>query len=890
MRQARAACRLVVAGLSVLPFVLMCGGTAAAQPVRDVAEQRAEGLVAKMTVDEKIGQLVNVAPAIPRLGIPAYNWWTESLHGAMGTVPTTNFPEPIGLAASFDDGMVHNVAAAISLENRGLHALGRKTGKLGVIGTGLDTWSPNINIFRDPRWGRGQETYGEDPYLTATMGVAFVEGMQGPDPDLPNVISTPKHYAVHSGPETTRHKVDVEISAHDLEDTYLPAFRAAIVEAHAGSIMCAYNSLDGQPACANDLLLKERLRGAWDFKGYVVSDCDAVKDIADNHHYVPDQAAAVAAALKTGVDNECNVGTLGGGGDAVVARYKEALQRGLLTVADVDRALVRLFSARYRTGDLSGLTRPDPDDVPALAQQTDEHNALALQGAEESIVLLKNDGTLPLKPGVRIAVVGPLADATRVLRGNYSSMLSPQPISVVAGLRQAMPEANITLVPFGPSITDGNPVPESALRTPQGKPGLLAQYFNAVTPDRGASSETLVKTLRYAAKPVVTRIEPGVASRANELAKVTRYNRVVWTGFLVPPDTGTYRIALSGSRGSFKLDGKTVSKLINPRWGEPPVFKNVKLVKGKRYRIRVVAESVGPSSVELQWQRVSTDPEADLKAAAANADAIVAVVGLTSDLEGEESKIDLPGFMGGDRTSLDLPADQRQYLEQAKVTGKPLIVVAMNGSPIALQWAKQNAAAIVEAWYGGQDGGLAVANVLSGKFDPAGRLPLTFYRSVDDLPPFDDYAMKGRTYRYFSGTPVYSFGYGLSYTTFGYGPVSVEPVGGAAENGLRVTTEVTNTGAREGQEVAELYLTPPRFDGAPQLALRGFHRLDLKPGEKRQVTFELSPRDLSFVTADGVRQLVPGQYTVSVGSGQPDGGAVHQSAGYAIARAVKLPE
>ena len=873
-----------------MAFSIVAGGASAGP--RELAQQKAEAIVAKMTVDEKVGQLVNVAPAIPRLGIPAYNWWTESLHGAIGTVPTTNFPEPIGLAASFDNAMVHDVAADISLENRGLHALGRKTGKLGFIGTGLDTWAPNINIFRDPRWGRGQETYGEDPFLTATMGVAYVEGMQGPDPDLPNVISTPKHYAVHSGPEPLRHKENVLVSPHDLEDTYLPAFRAAIVDAHAGSIMCAYNSIDGQPACANDLLLKERLRGAWGFQGYVVSDCDAVKDIADNHHYVPDQAAAVAAAFKAGVDNECNVGTLFGDSTAVVARYKEALQRGLLTVADVDKALVRLFSARYLTGDLSGLDRGNPDQVPALAQQTDEHKALALKSAEESLVLLKNDGALPLNPDAKIAVVGPLANATRVLRGNYSSMLSPQPVSVLEGLRQAMPEAKITLVPFGQSITDGNPVPESALQTPNGKPGLLAKYYNAIKGSYapGMKPEALIKSLKFEAKPVVTRIEPQVASRANELAQVAKFSRVVWTGFLVPPETGTYRIALSNSRGTFTLNGKVISKLVNPRWGEPPVYKTVSLVKGKRYPLRVVIESVGPSAVELQWQQISNDPDGDLKAAAANADVIVAVMGITSDLEGEESKVNLPGFSGGDRTSLQLPEDQRAYLEKAKATGKPLVVVLMNGSPLALEWAKENASAIVEAWYPGESGGLAVGNVLTGKFNPAGRLPLTFYKSIADLPPFDDYSMKNRTYRYFTGTPVYPFGFGLSYTTFSYAPVTVQPVNGAAENGLKVMTEVSNTGSREGEEVAELYLTPPQFDGAPHVALRGFQRVDLKPGEHRQVVFTLSPRDLSFVTADGVRQIVPGQYTVSVGSGQPESGVAHQSANYTVTNTVKLPQ
>ena len=889
---------------TVLGGAVLCIAVAVSSPaqtaaqigeVRAVAEQRASEIVAQLTLDEKFEQLVNVAPAIPRLGIPAYNWWTESLHGAMGTVPTTNFPNPVGLAATFDEKLVHDVAAVISDENRGLHALARRTGHMGRIGTGLDTWSPNINLFRDPRWGRGQETYGEDPFLTARMAVAYVTGMQGPDPDLPDVISTPKHYAVHSGPESTRHHANVDVSAHDLEDAYLPGFRAAIVEGHAGSIMCAYNSVDGEPACASELLLKERLRGAWGFNGYVVSDCDAVKDIANGHHYVADQAAAVAAALKMGVDNECNGDTLGPSREIAVARYREALQRGLITIADVDRALVRLFSARLRNGDLPGLTRPNDRPAPSLPLATPAHGALALKSAEESIVLLKNDGILPLANGLRIAVVGPLANSTHVLRGNYSSMLSPPPISVLAGLRQAMPAAKITYVPFGPSLTDGDTVPQSALRAPNGKPGLLARYYNMTSPVPNMTQATpsimdFFKHEKFAAKPVVTRIEPGVASRGNELAKVADHHRVVWTGFLIPPEGGIYRFGLTGFTGTLTLNGKVVAKIERPRWGGQPKMAEIPLVKGKRYPIKVVSEAHGLSSIDVKWQLVSRNPEADLKAAAAKSDIIVAVVGLSSDLEGEEMPVHVEGFSGGDKTSLQIPADQRALLEEAKATGKPLIVVLMNGSPLALQWAKDNAAAIVDTWYPGEMGGLAVANVLAGVTNPAGRLPLTFYSSVTDLPPFDDYSIKGRTYRYFTGTPVYPFGYGLSYTTFGYTPLTVQAVNGPPENGVRVTTQVTNTGTREGDEVAELYLTPPPFEGAPRRALRGFQRVSLKPGEHRSVVFELSPRDLSFVSADGIRQVMPGGYTVSVGSGQPDAATAHQQAIFSVTTTVKLPE
>ena len=879
---------LLLAGIALSAAQSPAKADSPSAGVRAEADRLATSVVAKMTLDEKVGQLVNVAPAIARLDIPAYNWWTESLHGAIGAVPTTNFPEPVGLAATFDAPLVHDVAATISTEVRALHTLGRQTGKLGKIGTGLDTWSPNINIFRDPRWGRGQETYGEDPFLTANMGVAFVTGMQGPDPDLPNVISTPKHFAVHSGPESTRHSANVFVSPHDLEDTYLPAFRAAIVDAHAGSIMCAYNRIDGQPACASDLLLKEHLRGAWGFTGYVVSDCDAVVDISQHHKYAPDPAAGVAAAMSAGVDNECNGATLGGATN-LGERYKEAVARGLITESDLDRALVRLFSARLRNGDLPGLSQRALSATPVSAIGTSDHQALALKTAAESLVLLKNDGVLPLKPAARIALIGPLADATRVLRGNYSSALSAPPVSVIDGLRRAAPAAQIKLIPFTASITDGDPVADAMFVTPDGKHGLRAQYYNALPAAAGSDPQA---PRVYEAKPVLTTVERNITSRAAETKQVADSHKVVWTGFLVPPETGTYRIALTGVKGSLEVGGKpALSANRYTQWAEPLHLVEVKLEKGKRYPVQLQSESGATSAgTTMFWKRISTDLDKDLAAGVAGADAVVAVVGLTSDLEGEEMPVHVEGFSGGDKTSLELPADQRRLLEKAKALGKPLIVVLMNGSAINLAWVKDNAAAILEAWYPGQSGGLAVANVLTGKTNPAGRLPLTFYRSLDDLPPFDNYAMTGRTYRYFAGKPVYPFGYGLSFTSFSYGPLTIQPASGGTEQGIRVSTEVRNTGARAGDEVAQLYLNFPDVPGVPRVALRGFQRLSLKPGEVRKVVFDLSPRDLSSVSPDGVRQVAVGPYRVTIGSGQPDTGVAGQSANFSTGRTIVLPE
>lgn len=869
---------LAAALLLALPHAASAQG---ADPVAQ-ADRLAADLVGKLTTEEKVAQLVNVAPAIPRLNIPAYNWWTESLHGAIGAVPTTNFPEPVGLAATFNTPLIHDVARTISVEVRALHTLGRETGHLGKIGTGLDTWSPNINIYRDPRWGRGQETYGEDPFLTAHMGVAFVTGMQGDNPDLPDVVATPKHFAVHSGPESTRHAANVFVSRHDLEDTYLPAFRAAIVDGHAGSIMCAYNRIDGQPACASNDLLKDHLRAAWGFKGYVVSDCDAVVDIADHHKYATDPAAGVAAAFRTGVDNECHTGTIGeakGLGD----RYMAALKRGLLTDADLDRALVRLFSARYRNGDLPGLAGRQPSMVPVKAIGTPQNGALALNTATQSMVLLKNHGLLPLRPNSKIVVVGPLADATRVLRGNYSSAASAPPISVLDGLHRAFPKATIVHVPFSSSITDGDLVPDGHFVTPDGKPGLRAAYYNAIDPNAPRGER------KFAAKPVVTRTETNLSTKASELKQVADTYKVVWDGYFVAPDTGTYRLAVTAVKGAIEIDGKpTVKSDRYSLWGERPEFVDVDLKKGQRYKMHFDMEGGGAASPGMFWKRISHDTYGDMARAVKDADVVLAVVGLTAELEGEEMPIKIEGFDGGDKTSLELPADQRELLARAKAAGKPLAVVTMNGSPINLGWAKDNANAILEAWYPGQSGGLAVANVLSGAANPAGRLPLTFYRDVKDLPAFDDYSMQGRTYRYFTGTPVYGFGYGLSYTSFAYSAPQIAPVEGDAAKGIRVTAQVRNTGARDGDEVVQLYLKVPQLPGAPRIALRGFQRVSLKAGESRQITLDLSPRDLSAVTADGRRQVFAGHYQLTLGGGQPDSGLPSVSGEFDVAKPADL--
>ena len=708
------------------------------QPV----DARVDDLIKRMTLEQKASQLINQARAVPELQIPAYDWWSEALHGVARAGTATVFPEPIGLAATFDDQLIHEMAIAIGTEARAKHDQAVKAGRRDIY-EGLDFWSPNINIFRDPRWGRGQETYGEDPFLTGRMSVAFITGLQGDDPKYFRVIATAKHYAVHSGPETTRHMVDVQVSKHDEEDTYLPAFRAAVTEGKAESVMCAYNRVNGQPACANTFLLQDTLRGAWKFNGYVVSDCDAVVDIFQGHHFAKCQAEAAADAIKTGMDNECADYTTIVKDMHDYQPFIDAVKQGLLTEADIDVTLKRLFTARMRLGMFDPPNTVPYANTPESEIDSTPHRALALKTAQKSMVLLKNDGALPLREGIKkILVVGPLAESTEVLYGNYSGTPS-HAVSVLEGIRKQFPRARVSY-------------------------------------------------------------EPG-------------------TSFL----------------------------------SEKPV---------------------------------SGDPLIAAVSAARKADVIVAVVGITSKLEGEEMKVDVPGFRGGDRTNLNLPEDESALLGALKGSGKPLVVVLMNGSALAVNWANEHANAIVEAWYSGEEGGTAIAQTLAGVNNPAGRLPVTFYKGVEQLPEFDDYAMKNRTYRYFTGEPLYGFGHGLSYTTFEYSGLKLSNTSLQAGDPLDVEVDLKNTGSRDGDEVAELYISFPKLAGAPLRALRGFNRVSLKAGEQKHVKVTLSPRDLSYVNEAGDRFVSAGDYLITVGGGQPGTGAPHAETHLTIQGEQKLPE
>ena len=691
-----------------------------ALPFQDTSlpfEARAADLVGRLTLDEKVAQMQDRAPAIPRLGIPAYNWWNEALHGVARSGLATVFPQAIGLAATWNDSLMFQVATVISDEARAKHQEYVRQDSRARY-QGLTFWSPNINIFRDPRWGRGQETYGEDPFLTGTLAVQFIRGMQGDDSTYLKTIATVKHFAVHSGPEPDRHIFNAVVSERDLHETYLRAFAMGIQDGPAWSIMCAYNRLYGKAACGSDLLLDDVLRGRWGFKGYVVSDCGAIDDIYERHRIVQTAAEAAALGVNSGTDLEC--------GDTY-ASLVTAVQQGLITEARIDTAVTRLFLARVKLGMF------DPPDMVRWAQipfsvlDDSAHRALARQAARESIVLLRNrHHTLPLSKSLRtIAVIGPDADDPRMLLGNYHGEPA-DPVTPLRGIREALPGARV------------------------------------------------------------------IYARGADLAE--------------------------GYSGLERAPGSTPA----------------------------AADSESAASLDSAAVQ-----------AAEQADAVVLFLGLTANLEGEEMRLDVPGFKGGDRTTIDLPAPQKALLERIVKVGKPTVLVLMSGSALAVTWAQRHVNAIVEAWYPGQAAGSAIADVLFGDYNPAGRLPVTFYRSTADLPPFDDYAMAGRTYRFFTGKPLYAFGYGLSYTKFKYSHLTTSAKTLAASDSLSVAVDVKNDGKVRGDEVVQLYV---RHEGSrvprPRLDLRGYRRITLDPGQSRRVSFTLSGASLAWWDSTAQRWTV----------------------------------
>jgi beta-glucosidase len=816
-------------------------------------EQRVNDLVSSMTLQEKTDQLLYTAPAIPRLGIPAYTWWNEALHGVARAGYATVFPQSITIANSWDEGLMFNVASAISDEARAKYHEFQRRGKTGIY-QGLTFWSPNINIFRDPRWGRGHETYGEDPYLTGRMGYEFVRGMQGDDPKYLKTVATAKHYAVHSGPEPLRHIFNAQVSESDLRETYLPAFRTLVVDAGVYSVMGAYNKFRNFPCCANPVLYGI-LRNEWGFKGYIVSDCWAISDFWQYNGFAKDATEAAAQALKAGTDLECGVD---------YKNLKAAVDKGLITEDDINTAVKRVFRARFRLGMF------DPDEIVPYAQIpyfvncSDYNNSLSRLAAQKSIVLLKNDhNILPLSKDIKtIAVIGPNADNFEALIGNYNG-IPKDPVTILRGIRnKVLPDTKV-IYSEGSDLAEGihnlTPIPSGYLQTADGKQGVFGEYYN---------------TREMNSSPVFTRIDDEINFYWENLSP--RYDMpdddfgIKWTTWLVPPETGTYYIGGWGS-SSYEILIEGESKIKYK--GEHSAFHTetpVELKTGNKYKIEVIYKNyAGDADIKLLWSRPRVNLVEKALAATNEADVTVLVLGLSQRLEGEEMPIKIEGFIGGDRTNLNLPVLQEQLLDAVAGTGKPVIVVLANGGALSINNAQQKASAIILAGYGGQQGGNAVADVLFGDYNPAGRLPVTYYKSVDQIPPFEDYDMKGKTYRFFTLEPLYPFGYGLSYTTFIYSNLSI-PEKAVAGESVRVKVLVTNSGKAAGEEVVQLYLTDEKASTPrPVRQLEGFERIMLKPGESRVVEFTLEPRQFSIINNKDKRAIEPGWFTISVGGKQP---------------------
>ena len=838
-------------------------------------EDRATDLVSRMTLAEKVSQMQNDAPAIPRLGVSAYDWWSEGLHGVARAGQATVFPQAIGLSATFDTPLMNQTATAISDEARAKHNAFVQQGMRGRY-EGLTFWSPNINIFRDPRWGRGQETYGEDPFLTSRMGIAFVRGMQGDDPTYRKLDATAKHFAVHSGPESERHSFDVHPSERDLYETYLPAFQALVQEAKVDAVMGAYNRINGEPAAASKTLLQDILRKDWGFNGYVVSDCDAIEDIYLRHKTVQTAEEAAALGVKNGDDLNCGT---------TYAALTAAVHDGLISEADIDTSVKRLMFTRFRLGMFDPPERVRWAQIPYSVNQSPQHDALARRVAQESIVLLKNNGVLPLSRHVqRIAVIGPTADDVAALLGNYNGTPAA-PVTILQGIREAVPNAQVTYV-HGAELVEGfsgagsgDLIESTYLRPAESatEHGLKGEYF------RGSD---------FTAPPVLTRIDPTIGfhwdhstptddlvARGEVLAEKalsTNNFSVRWSGQLLPPVSGRYELNAAASNG-FRLyiDNRLVMDAWNTNSTLQGKTASVDLEAGKTYKLRLeYTKGAQNDDVRLSWHLPGAKPPFEQALDAAHhADVVIFAGGLTSDLEGEEMKVNYPGFAGGDRTDLHLPATQEKLLEALNATGKPVVLVLTTGSALAIDWAQRHVPAILLAWYPGQRGGNAVADVLFGSINPAGRLPVTFYKADEKLPPFDDYNMQGRTYRYFKGEPLYPFGYGLSYTHFTYSNLRLDRDTVSAKGHVTITLKVKNNGERAGDEVVQLYLQPVHAPHSRvNKELRGFQRVSLQPGEERSISFDISPRvDLKYY--DDVHHAYAvdsGSYQVQIGASSAD--------------------
>ena len=821
-------------------------------------EERVNDLVSKLTLPQKIKLLQYRGTPVKtnELDIPAYNWWNECLHGVARAGKATVFPQAIGLAATWDTALIKKVADAVSDEARAKYEYFSKRDKRGIY-QGLSFWTPNINIFRDPRWGRGMETYGEDPYLTGKIAASFIRGLQGDNPKYFKTIATIKHFAVHSGPEESRHRFNAEVSDRDFYETYTPAFKRSVQEANVYSLMCAYNRFRGKPCCGSDFLLTDLLRNQWGFKGYIVTDCGAVNDfyVKGDHEIVPTPEEASALAIKAGVDLECG---------SVFDALDKALDKKLVTEEELNTAIKRLFTARFKLGFFDNPVNQPYTKIPYSVVENETHKKLALLSAQKSIVLLKNqNNTLPLKKTIKsIAVIGPNANDEEVMLANYHGYPS-HVVTALEGIKKKLPNANVFYA-RGSAHAEGLPVvdpidggflyTDSSAR----QLGLKALYYN---------------NMDFKGDPKLTRIDKSINFDWIDNPPATFDEEafsVSWSGYVKAPATGEFVFDIYGSNQyEVQIEGKQLFKFRSEHGAEHK-YASISLQKDQLYKINIKYASFGTSPlITLNWQMPGLDYKARALQAARGAEVIIMCMGLSPRIEGEEMKIKIDGFSGGDRTKLQLPAVQESLIKEITALGKPVVLVMINGSAVAINWEKENLPAIIETWYAGQEAGTAIADVLFGDYNPGGKLPVTFYTSENDIPAFDNYDMKGRTYRYFEGNALYSFGYGLSYTTFSYSKLSLQKEY-ATGTSFSISAEVTNTGKYDGEEVVQLYI---KNKGAsvpvPINSLKGFRRVALKKGETKKIEFRLAPQDFSVIDNNSKEVVEAGEYEISIGGGQP---------------------
>lgn len=824
-------------------------------------EARVKDLVSRLTLSQKIKLMRYTGTAIDSAGIkiPAYNWWNECLHGVARAGKATVFPQTIGLAATWDQDLIFEVSSSIADEARAKYDKFSKNDKRGIY-QGLNFWTPNINIFRDPRWGRGMETYGEDPCLTGKMASSFIRGIQGNDPKYYKAIATVKHFVVHSGPESTRHSFDTEVSDRDFYQTYTPAFKMCIQDARVYSVMCAYNRFRGQPCCGNSFLLSDLLRKQWGFKGFIVTDCWAVSDFYNKgaHEVVPTPEEAAAMAIKSGVDLEC-----GNSFDALPI----ALSKKLITPAELDVAVERLFTARFKLGFFDDPKNTAYLRMPYSTVESEAHKKLSLEAAKKSIVLLKNQGNLlPLSQNIKtMAVIGPNANDADVMLANYhgypTHVVTPleglknkfthTEILYAKGSRHAEEVSSLDVIPAEYYYTSADATQH----------GVKAVYYNNST---------------FSGNPGLTRTDKNIDFYWINNAPDNSFDQenfsAVWTGYIKAPVSGHYNIGIYGyDQYKLYLNDSLITSFQSEH--EPGLsYKAVDMKAGMLYKFEVkYASTKSAPLVKLKWELPGQNLQAEALDICKKADLVVMCMGLSPFIEGEEMPLVVDGFYKGDRTKLKLPDTQLRLMQAVKALGKPMVLVLINGSAVAVNWENDNIPAIVEAWYGGQEGGNAIADVLTGAYNPSGRLPVTFYKSEDQLPKFDDYNMKGRTYRYFTGKPLYEFGYGLSYTTFGYSAISTSGAGNVTSP-VNVTAQVKNTGKYDGAEVVQLYVKN-NAAADEQWSLKRFKKIELKKGESKMVQFTLKPDDFSVINKDGIRIIKPGDFTIYIGGKQPTASA-----------------